>query len=161
LKQPFRWDQTRAPIALRQFLTSGKIEGSKMKKFSIVSIFILLMTNPVQAKQGHVLHGLFCNTKSQIEATFAHIRHDIAPQIAVAMTNQDSVVCVEASRISYLVINPVRIDKVQHNGQWLLMYEATLIGVLVGDNPRPIVPPLQTFFVPSEPIAGVGSQGGA
>jgi hypothetical protein len=146
---------------LRQFITSGKIEGLKMRKFSIVSLFILLMTNPVQAKQGHVLHGLFCNTKAQIEATFAHIRHDIAPQIAVAMTNKDSVVCVEASRISYLVINPVRIDKVQHNGQWLLMYEATLIGVLVGDNPRPIVPPLQTFFVPSKPIAGVGSQGGA
>jgi hypothetical protein len=132
-----------------------------MRKFSIASLLILLLTNPVQAKQGYVLHGLFCNTKAQLDATFALISHEIAPQIAVAMTNKDAVVCVEASRISYLVINPVRVDRVQHNEQWLLMYEATLIGVLVGDNPRPIVPPLQTFFVPSNPIAGVGSQGGA
>lgn len=132
-----------------------------MSKFSLVSLFILLITNPVQAKQGHVLHGLFCNTKAQVDATFAHIRRDIVPQIAVAMTNRDSVVCVEASKISYIVTNPVRIDKVQHNGQWIQIYEGTLIGVLVGDNPRPIMPPLQTFFVPSEPIAGAGSQEGA
>jgi hypothetical protein len=62
------------------------------------------------------------------------------------------VVCTFAYSIGLMVIHPVAVGTGVFNGNQQTLYEATLVGVLVGGNPRPVEPPLQTFFITMDPI---------
>ena len=123
-----------------------------MKKQLLLAAVLLSFTTAAEAKTGHVLRGLFCNTRAQVEQTLANMRRDVPLAAAVAITNGNQIDCVFAYKIKYMVTHPVGIGQVTHFGQSLTLYEATLIGVLVGGNPRPIAPPLQTFFISMDPI---------
>lgn len=132
-----------------------------MNKFLMAALAAVTLTGSAEARQGHVLRGLFCNTRSQLQETLDHLREASTLALAIAITNKGDVLCVHAYKIRYIVTHPVIIARTQHNGQPLTLYEATLIGVLVGGNPRPVEPPLKTFFVPMDPIAGEAVEDGA
>ena len=102
-----------------------------MKSLSLISLVALLMGGSTHAEEGYVLHGLFCNTEGQIDETLAHMRANLTPQAAVALTNEAKVVCVYADKIKYMVIHPIIIGEILGEPS-LAKYQATLVGVLVG-----------------------------
>ena len=65
-----------------------------------------------------------------------------------------------ADRIQYIVSQPLIIDTITRNGFTLTMYEANLVGVLVGGNTRPVAPPMRTFFVLDKRLGGVSTLSG-
>lgn len=132
-----------------------------MKKISFITIIFLLLTSHAQAGRTHILHGLFCNTEAQAREVLSHLGENLSLRSAVAVTNATNVTCVVADRIKYMVVHPIIIGTVRQNGLTLTLYEASLVGVLVGDNPRPVAPPVRTFFVLNELLKGVTIQGGA
>lgn len=132
-----------------------------MKNFSIIALILLQLTSHAQAGQTHILHGLFCNTEAQAKEVLAHLGKNLSLRAAVAVTNVTNATCVVADKIQYVVVQPVIIGTIRQNGLTLTLYEALLIGVLVGDNPRPVAPPVRTFFVLNELLANVAIQGGA
>ncbi len=124
-----------------------------MKRFFAFAAILLPLATAAQAKDGQVLRGLFCNTRTQLEETLriAGGANDLTT--AVAMANRDKVVCTFAYSIGFMVIHPIAIGTDVVNGNQQTRYEATLVGVLVGGNPRPVEPPLQTFFVTMDPVS--------
>jgi len=78
----------------------------------------------------------------------------------VADLNRDSVVCVVATDIDYMIVRPRSLGE-GHQPPGLARYAGTLVGVLVGDNPRPVDPPIEMFFVPDTPLPGVAPEQGA
>ena len=124
-----------------------------MKRLFACAAVLLSLAIAAQAKDGQVLRGLFCNTKSQLEETLRIARGSNGLTTAVAMANRDKVVCTFADSIGFMVIHPVAIGTGAVNGSQQTLYEATLAGVLVGGNPRPVEPPLQTFFVTMDPVS--------
>jgi hypothetical protein len=131
-----------------------------MKRLFLAALIAGLFGADTQAKQGHVLHGLFCNTEAQIDETLAHLSLNLAPQAVIELMNQEKVACVLADKVQYMVVRPFIIGG-KNLGASLWKYQATLVGVLVGGNVRPVEPPVQVFFVTSERLAGVAAQGGA
>jgi hypothetical protein len=127
-----------------------------MRKLFLAALVAVACGPSAQANQGHVLHGMFCNTEAQIDEILAHMSRNLAPQAVVELMNEDRVTCVLADRIQYMVIHPVIIG-----GKNLLKYPATLIGVLVGENVRPVEPPVQIYFVTTERLPGAVALGGA
>lgn len=132
-----------------------------MKSFVTALALFLAFGSGAEAKQGHILRGLFCNNRAQLQETLDHLARTKTMAIAVAMTNRDSVVCVHAYLIRYMVVRPVIIGHRQVNGQPLTLYQASLIGVLVGGNPRPVVPPVNMFFVAMDEVPDAAAEGGA
>ena len=131
-----------------------------MKKLILSALIVAALGANAQAKQGHVLHGLFCNTEAQIDESLAHLSLNLTPQAAVEMTNTKMIACVFADKVQYMVIHPFIIGG-KNRGLSLMKYQATLVGVLVGGNIRPVEPPVQVFFVTTEPLTGVAELGGA
>ena len=132
-----------------------------MKRLLTGLAVALPLATTAEAKDGQVLRGLFCNTRAQLIETLDHLKSVSTLATAVAMTNQTDVVCVHAYRIKYMLIDPVIIGHREIDGQPLALYEASLIGVLVGDDPRPIAPPLRMFFVPMDEVSGAVEENGA
>jgi len=130
-------------------LPAGKI----MKRFFAWAAILLPLAAAAQAKEGQVLRGLFCNTRAQLEETLRIAGGSNELTAAVAIANRDKVVCTLADSIGFMVIHPVAIGTGAVNGSQQILYEATLVGVLVGGNPRPVEPPLQTFFVTMDPVS--------
>jgi hypothetical protein len=79
---------------------------------------------------------------------------------AVANINEGAVNCVVADSIQYVVSQPLIIDTINQNGFTLTVYEASLVGILIGGNTRPIAPPLRTFFVLDRQLGGVPTLSG-
>ena len=131
-----------------------------MKKLFLAALIAGMFGANAQAQQGHVLHGLFCNTEAQIDETLAHMSLNLAPQAAVELMNKEKVACVLADKVQYMIIRPLIIGGKNH-GTSLLKYQATLVGVLVGENIRPVEPPVQIFFVTTERLIGTVVLGGA
>lgn len=131
-----------------------------MGKLFLAALVAVTFGPIAKANQGHVLHGLFCNTEAQIDEILAHMSRNLAPQAAVEMMNKERVACVLADRIQYMVVHPVIIGG-KNRGSSLLKYHATLIGVLVGENVRPVDPPAQIYFVTTERLPGAVALGGA
>jgi hypothetical protein len=77
------------------------------------------------------------------------------------MANRDKVVCTFAHSIGFMVIHPVAIGTGVVNGKQQTLYKAILMGVLVGGNPRPVEPSLQTFFVTMDPVFSAAIEKGA
>ena len=125
-----------------------------MKAIAFATPLLLLLGIPAEAEESHSLRGLFCLTEAQIVETFGHMQSSLDPNAAVEMTNRDEIVCVFADRIDYVVVRPFIIGQVRHNGVSLVEYEATLTGVRVGGNLRPIEPALRIFFVQPHRLEG-------
>ena len=102
----------------------------------------------------YLLRGLFCNTEAQIEKTVAAIRPNATLEAAIAVANFDKIECVLARDIAFAVVDPMVIGKIDHHGLQYLKYEARLVGIMVGTNLRPVDPPVTTFFVRTELLAG-------
>lgn len=133
-----------------------------MKPTTIFSALALLLTvSTVQAREALSVRGVFCNSEAQILAVEDHILGGMAPHVAAEMMNRDEVVCVYADRIDYVVERPAIIDEIRDGGTEIVAYQATLTGVRVGDNLRPIDPPLPIFFITPERIEGAVFLGSA
>ena len=131
-----------------------------MKKLFLAALIAAASGAYAQAEQRHVLHGLFCNTEAQIDETLAHLSLNLAPQAVVELMNQEKVACVLADEVQYMIIRPFVIGaKIRSSS--LLKYRATLVGVLVGENIRPVEPPVQIFFVTTKRLTGAAALGGA
>jgi hypothetical protein len=131
-----------------------------MKKLFLAALLAGLFGASAQANQGHVLHGLFCNTEDQIDESLAHMSRNLPPQAVVELMNEKMVACVLADKVQYMVIRPFIIGETDR-GTSLIKYQAMLVGVLVGENVRPVEPPVQIFFITTERLMGVVAQGGA
>lgn len=131
-----------------------------MKHFSIFAIAALLLTDGAQAEETRALHGLFCNTEAQARDVLEHFGFNISLSAAVAIINEGAVNCVVADSIQYVVSQPLIIDTIIQNGFTLTMYEASLVGILIGGNTRPIASPLRTFFVLDKRLGGVPTLSG-
>jgi hypothetical protein len=131
-----------------------------MKKFFTAALITMAIGAGAHASTNHVLHGLFCNTEAQIDETLAHMALNLTPQAAVELTNEKMIACVFADRVHYMITRPFIIGEIKSDVS-LLKYQATLVGVLVGENVRPVEPPVQIFFVTPEHVRGAEELGGA
>jgi len=112
----------------------------------------LVLAGEAQAGTSHIAQGLFCNTHEQIAGAFRSLGEGLSMTQAIAVANEEKVVCVWADRIGYMITAATPTESIMHDGAWLRVYEARLVGVLVGGNPRPVDPPVQIYFVPSEKL---------
>ena len=126
-----------------------------MKHFSALAIATLLLSGGAQAEQTRALHGLFCNTEAQAREVLEHYSPNMSLSAAVAIINKEAVNCVVAASIQYVVSQPLIIDTISQNGFTLTMYQASLVGILIGGNTRPVAPPMHTFFVLDRRLGGV------
>lgn len=131
-----------------------------MKHFSALAIATCLLTGSAQAEQTRALHGLFCNTEAQARDVLEHYGSNMSLHAAVAIINEGAVNCVVADSIQYVVSQPQIIDTIAQNGFVLTVYEANLVGVVVGGNSRPVSPPVRTFFVLDKRLGGVAALSG-
>ncbi len=135
-----------------------------MKYFSALAIATGLLaglpTGSAQAEQTRALHGLFCNTEAQARDVLEHFGSNMTLQAAAVIVNEGAVNCVVADRIQYVVSQPLIIATISQNGFALTIYEANLVGVLVGGNTRPVAPPVRTFFVLDRRLGGVATLSG-
>ena len=130
----------------------------------VAALTVLLALAPVadsSADDAHLVSGLHCKTEAQVDAAIAFIQQGTPPLFAAEFLNRDEVACVFADSIGYLIEHPVMLGRSDHRGVSLIKYEGTLVGVLVGKNPRPIEPPLHLYFVVPEPLHGVAEASGA
>ena len=104
-----------------------------MKNLSLITLGLFLLTGSAEAGQTRILHGLFCTTEAQAREAIAHFGRNISLQAAVQITNEKDIACVIADKVRYMVIRPALIDTIDSNGLSLALYEATLVGVLVGE----------------------------
>jgi len=125
-----------------------------MKAIALATPLLLLLGIPVEAEESQSVRGLFCRTEAQVLETLDHMKASLGPRAAVEMTNRNELVCVYADLIDYVVIRPFIIGEVRHDGVPLVEYEATLTGVRVGGNLRPIAPAVRIFFVQPHRIEG-------
>jgi hypothetical protein len=131
-----------------------------MKHFSALAIATCLLTGGAQSEQTRALHGLFCNTEAQARDVLDYYGSNISLHAAVAIVNEGAVNCVVADSIQYVVLQPLIIDTITQNGFTLTMYEASLVGILIGGNTRPIAPPMRTYFVLDRRLGGVATLSG-
>ena len=128
-----------------------------MKHFSALAITTCLLTGGTQAEQTRALHGLFCNTEAQARDVLKHYSSNMSLHAAVANINQGAVNCVVADRIQYVVSQPLIIDTIIQNGFTFTVYEARLVGILIGRNTRPVAPPMRMYFVLDKRLGGVAT----
>ena len=131
-----------------------------MNHFSALAIASLLLAGGAQTEQTRALNGLFCNTEAQARDVLEHFGPRMSLQSAVTKINVGAVNCVVADRIQYVVSQPLIIDTITQNGFTLTMYEASLVGVLIGGNNRPVAPPMRTYFVLDKRLGGVPTLSG-
>ena len=98
------------------------------------------------------LQGLFCNTEAQIDRAVAHIAAGLSPRRAAEIANRDDIVCTYIDRIEYVIAGPVALGD---TSMPLVKYRGALVGVVVGDALRPVIPEAELYFVTPREIAGV------
>ncbi len=131
-----------------------------MKIFSAIAIATCLLSGVAQAEQTRALHGLFCNSEAQVRDALKHYGSNMSLHAAVAIINERAVNCVVADSIKYIISQPLIIDTITQNGFTLTMYEASLVGILIGGNTRPVAPPMRTYFVLDKRLDGVATLSG-
>jgi hypothetical protein len=132
-----------------------------MNKLIIATLVHSCFVTSASAAGGHAFQGLFCNTEGQLEETIGYVRTGLTVQAATEVTNRTAVVCVYADRVSYVVIRPFIIGRLESGGTVLFKYQATLVSVLVGDNQCPVRPPVPIFFALPERLSGAPTAGSA
>lgn len=124
-----------------------------MRKYLVL---LALLSTSAHAGGGHVLKGVFCNTHKQITAVMDMA--DKFPKMPVEMLlaepNTNSTECVYRTTVLAMIVNPVYLGTLSYKGVPYHYYQGTLVGVLVGNNPREIKPPVQTFFVREKRLEG-------
>jgi hypothetical protein len=151
---------TGAAANQRQITGAKTLQEEIMKHSSALAIAMWLLSGGAQAEQTWALHGLFCNTEAQTREVLEQYGSKMSLSAAVANINEVSVNCVVADRIQYVVSQPLIIDTISRNGFTLTIYGASLVGVLIGGNTRPVAPPMRTFFVLDERLSGVATLSG-
>jgi hypothetical protein len=122
------------------------------------AVFAAGLLSPVQAQDVHAVQGLFCNTRDQIDSALGHMVAGLDPRQAAELENVESVVCVYADKVTYLVTTPFIVgERFVHDP--VAVYEAILVGVLVGDQVRSVAPPVTIFFVTDRRLHGAVSKG--
>ncbi len=130
------------------------MERSRIALPTLALAVLLGVGGPARAGDGAFgLQGLFCNSEAQIDGTLAHIRQGLSPYSAVEFANRGEVVCTYVDRLRYVVERPVDIGRTGSSFA-PVKYRATLVGVWVGDNLRPVAPPVEIFFVTPGRIVG-------
>lgn len=132
-----------------------------MKTVALAASLVIASAAAADVGGHHLVSGLHCKTEAQVDAAIDAIHRGIPPLLAAELLNRDEVACVFADRIRYMIEQPVMLGQSKHRGVSLIKYEGTLVGVLVGKNPRPVDPPLRLYFVVPEPLPGVAEAGGA
>lgn len=117
-----------------------------MNRLSIVPLLGLMLAG--NAHSSEIVQGLFCNEISQIQEVFSLLNAKVPPIFAIARINENQADCVYADKNSYMIVQPAEAGKVSLGELRLTIYQAMLVGVLVGVNPRPVQPPVNMFFVP-------------
>ncbi|WP_192364920.1 hypothetical protein [Mesorhizobium mediterraneum] len=115
---------------------------------------LLQSNHSIAGEATHRLFGLFCNTEAQLDETLAHIRRNLSPRAAIAIVNEDAVVCNNVDQIEYALIHLVDIGRVRGLVP-LVKYRGTLVGVVVGQRLRPVEPPVTVFFVAPDRLAAI------
>ena len=135
-----------------------RISGRRIRWLVVAHLAMLAglaLSDPARAEgRAHSLQGLFCNSEEQLDRTLAFVGQRLAPRTAVALANDDAVVCTFVDVLRYVVDEPVLIDEI-HLGAPVFKYQGWLVGVVVGDALRPVTPPAQIFFALQEKLAGV------
>jgi hypothetical protein len=121
-----------------------------MRSIAALIPLTFVLAGGATAENRHVAKGLFCNTHEQIAEVFGSLGAGLPLAEAIAVENRENIVCVWADAIGYMLTDPEPSPRVTHGSGWVGVYRARLIGVLVGENPRPIDPPVEIFFVPLE-----------
>lgn len=122
---------------------------------SVLLTLILAAVGPrAEAEEALALRGVFCLSEAQILTVQEHMRAGLLPRMAAALMNRDKLVCVYADRIHYVVERPTIFDEVRDGPTVSTTYAATLTGVRVGDNLRPITPPMPIYFITPDPVEG-------
>lgn len=134
------------------FRAGAPSTASQIAKLVLLVFASLALAGSARAEATYVTHGLFCNSEAQLDQVLAHLQGGVSPVRAVELGNERSVECVFADLVHYVIARPVIIGEVSLRRP-LLKYEATLVGVIVGGNLRPVEPPVQTFFVLREQLA--------
>jgi hypothetical protein len=118
----------------------------------VVASLTLALTLAGQAQAGtsYVAQGLFCNTQKQIADAVRNLGEGLSMNQVMAIANAREVACVWADRIGYMITAPILIERLVHDGVRFPIYEASLVGVLVGTNPRPVEPPVRIYFMSLE-----------
>jgi hypothetical protein len=106
------------------------------------------------------IQGLFCNSEAQLDETLTHIGRNVPPWVAVALTNEQGVVCTYADKIDLVIDRPIDIGRV-HGSTRLVKFKAMLVAVLVGTNLRVVTPPAEIFFVTPKQPTGARIERGA
>ena len=129
-----------------------------MKVSVIAAVLAVGLQSLVQAQDIHAVQGLFCNTRSQIDSAVGHMMAGLHPLQAAELENAESVACVYADKVTYLVTTPFIVGEgfVQVP---VAIYEAILVGVRVGDSVRPVAPPATIFFVTDRRLEGAVAKG--
>jgi hypothetical protein len=116
-------------------------------RLALAAALALAGGSAVRADDGAFgLQGLFCNSEAQIDGTLAHIRKGLSPHTAVELANRNAVVCTYVDRLGYVVEGPVDIGRTGSSFA-PVKYRGMLVGVRVGDNLRPVAPPVEIYFV--------------
>jgi hypothetical protein len=134
---------------------------SALRHILLALPLFLALSTAASAASNHVVHGLFCKTRAQLDEAIAHIRENVSPAQAAVLTNREEVVCVYADRIGFMLQDASALGKEQHEGAALYLYEGAAVGILVGDNPRPLTPPVHMYFALPEQLKGVALAGEA
>lgn len=131
-----------------------------MPKIPLTVLAFFLLLSPAHAGQTHIINGLFCNTRAEVEETLALVGRKLTISAAVAIANRDRIACVHATQIRYMVTAPIIIGRNRQSGAPLDLYQATLVGVLVGGEPRPIEPAMPIYFVTTDRLPDADIQSG-
>jgi hypothetical protein len=115
---------------------------------------LTLLTPATAEERGARLQGLFCNTEAQIDAALAHIGQGRTPRAAGGLVNSGGAVCTYVDRLHYVVDRPMEIGENRSIAP-LVKYRGMLVGVTVGDRLRPVIPPVEIFFITPERLADV------
>lgn len=135
--------------------------GTDLRHLLLALPLLLALGTAASAASNHIVNGLFCKTRAHLDEAIRHIQENFTVPAAVLLTNREEVVCVYADRIRFMLESPSALGKTQHRGIPLYIYEAAAVGVLVGDNPRPLAPPVHMYFALPEQLRGVALTGGA
>lgn len=128
---------------------------------ALAALIAIASTGASHAGEQPLLTGLYCKTESQVDAAIDAIHDGITPLLAAELLNREEVACVFADRIQYVIEHAVMLGRSDRRGVSLIKYEGTLVGVLVGNNPRPVEPPVHLYFVVPKPLPGVAEASGA
>lgn len=127
-----------------------------MRKLTLLLLSVVAsctMQEPAYAEtNAEVMIGVFCRTEAQISEVITTMRNERDAESAVAEVNKDNVVCVHPILIGYMIVNYTQVSvKETQSGKWYI-YKGTQIGVMMGQVPRPVDPPVTQYFVSRRPL---------